>query len=53
MPYLIFLMSTALVLAIVLHLRNQFRQTAHIRRRLEAARTGKTLNAVHHLRVDR
>jgi hypothetical protein len=53
MPYLIFLMSSALILTIALHLRNQFRQTAHIRQRLQDARKNKTLNAVHYLRVDK
>lgn len=53
MPYLILLMVSALLLAMSLHLRNQFRKTAHIRRNLQQARANRLLTGLHSLRSKR
>ena len=53
MPYLILFMSTALILTIAMHLRKQFRQTAHIRQRLQHARVNKSVQGMHFLRIDK
>lgn len=50
MPYLILLMLGALLFGVSLHLRNQFRKTAHIRRDLHEARANRVLTGLHALR---
>ncbi len=50
MPYLILFMASALIFGFTLHLRKQFQQTAHIRQRLQLARSNRTLNGMHYLR---
>lgn len=51
MSYLILLMTGTLILSLALHLRHQFRQTAHIRQSLQHARKENRLSGMHDLRI--
>jgi len=52
MSYLILLVTSMSILAIALHLHNQFRQTVQIRDELKHARASKTLRGLHSLRKE-
>lgn len=51
MSYLFIFMTSAVVLTLALHVRQQFRQTNGVRQDLANARATNTLTGMHNLRV--